>query len=311
MLRVFLPLVIARWVHFASVSVLFGSSLFWLYAVPGRSWAALPGFPRSFRATIIMLRIASVAAALSGLAWLAFILINMTQEFHSILDLEDLRLFFFETPFSAISLLRLALLASCVVIAALSWRGRRLCGALVLPAAVLLISQAWYGHAAEGAGLHGVFTIAVYSIHALAAAAWVGGLLPLVLAIDEPNRFGPAPARASSLDMLSRFSLMAIAAVTLIVLSGAVNAGLRGRGSLEKLFGSDYGGILIKKIALVAAMLGFACINRFLLMPRLRAAALDATAVIMRLRWSIAIELALGVLVLGISALLGIAMPPE
>ena len=31
MLMVYLPLVIARWIHFACVFVLFGSSFFWLY----------------------------------------------------------------------------------------------------------------------------------------------------------------------------------------------------------------------------------------------------------------------------------------
>jgi putative copper resistance protein D len=311
MLTVFLPLVIARWIHFASVFVMFGSPLFWLCAGHGTALEGPLRLPRSFRATLVLLRAAAPLAAVSGAAWLACILINMTQNFGRIFDREDLRLFFFETPFGAVSILRLALLVLCAVIVFLPWGSHGLFAALLPAAALLLITQAWYGHAAEGAGLHGVFTIAVYSIHALAAAAWVGGLLPLLFAIAEPCRSGPARARACSLNMLSRFSLMAAAAVTLIVLSGAVNAGLRGRGSLGKLFGSDYGGILIKKIALVAAMLGFACINRFLLMPRLRAAALDAAAVIMRLRWSIAIELALGVLVLGMSALLGIAMPPE
>lgn len=310
MLTVFLPLVLARWVHFASVFVMFGSPLFWLCAGQGSALAGPRGLPRSFRATLVLLRAAAPLAAVSGAAWLACILINMTQDFGSIFDWEDLRLFFFETPFGAVSILRLALFVLCAVIVFLPWRSQRVFAVLLPAAAFLLISQAWYGHAAEGSGLHGAFTIAVYSIHVLAAAAWAGGLLPLLLAIAEPCRFGPARARASSLDMLSRFSLMAIAAVTLIVLSGAVNTGFHAGGSLGKLLGSDYGSILIKKIALVAAMLGFACINRFLLMPMLRAAALDATAVIMRLRWSIAIELALGGLVLGMSALLGIAMPP-
>ncbi|HET6374743.1 MAG TPA: CopD family protein, partial [Methylocella sp.] len=241
----------------------------------------------------------------------ACILINMTQDFGSIFDVEDLRLFFFETPFGAVSILRLALFVLCAVIVFLPWRGHGLFAALLPAAALLLITQAWYGHAAEGAGLHGAFTIAVYSIHTLAAAAWVGGLLPLLLALAESCRFGPARARACSVEMLSRFSLMAAAAVTLIVLSGAVNTAFRAGGSLGKLLGSDYGSILIKKIALVAAMLGFACINRFLFMPRLSAAGLNAAVAIKRLRWSIGFELALGVLVLGMSALLGIAMPPE
>ena len=90
MLRVFLPLVLARWVHFASLSVLFGASFFWLYAAQETDPVGPDGFPRSFRRTVLALRIATVAAALSGLAWLAFILVNMTQDFHSVFELEDL-----------------------------------------------------------------------------------------------------------------------------------------------------------------------------------------------------------------------------
>jgi copper resistance protein D len=124
MLMVYLPLVIARWIHFACVFVLFGSSFFWLYEKGERSSAGPRGLPRSVRATIILLRIAAPIAAISGVAWLALILINMTHYFGSIVDPEDLRLYFFETPFGAVSFLRLALLAIAVVIAFLPLEGR-------------------------------------------------------------------------------------------------------------------------------------------------------------------------------------------
>src|ERR1700736_774797 len=106
-----LPLVIARWIHFASVFVLFGSSFFWFYEGAERSSAGPGGLPRAVRATTILLRIAAPIAAISGVAWLACILINMARDFHSVIDPEDLRLFFFETPFGTVSFLRLALLA--------------------------------------------------------------------------------------------------------------------------------------------------------------------------------------------------------
>jgi putative copper resistance protein D len=74
--------------------------------------------------------------------------------------------------------------------------------------------------------------------------------------------------------------------------------------------GSDYGDVLFKKIALVAAMLAIACVNRFVLMPRLRTAPLKRMTQIARLRLTVTFELALGLLVLGASAILGITMPP-
>ena len=102
------------------------------------------------RATTILLRIAAPIAAISGIAWMALILINMASDFHSVVDPEDLRLFFFETPFGTVSIIRLALLAIAVVIAFLPWHGRWRFAALVQVGALLLITQAWLGHSAEG-----------------------------------------------------------------------------------------------------------------------------------------------------------------
>ena len=124
MLMVYLPLVIARWIHFACVFVLFGSSFFWLYERQERLSAGPGGLPRTLRATTILLRIAAPIAAISGVAWLALVLINMTHDFDSAVDPEDLQLFFFETPFGPVSIVRLTLLAIAVVIAFLPWHGR-------------------------------------------------------------------------------------------------------------------------------------------------------------------------------------------
>jgi putative copper resistance protein D len=311
MLMVYLPLVIARWIHFASVFVLFGSSFFWFYEGAERSSAGPGGLPRAVRATTILLRIAAPMAAISGIAWLACILINMARDFHSVVDPEDLRLYFFETPFGTVSILRLALLAIGVVIPFLPWSGRWRFAALVPLSALLLTTQAWFGHAAEGTGLYRAIIITVYAIHALATAAWVGGLPALLFALVEQPRFSPYEARDCTLDICSRFSLMAMAAVTLLVLSGIANAGFRVSGSFGKLFGSAYGDVLLKKIALVAAMLVLAGFNRFMAMPRLRAASLKGMTQIVKLRLSVTLEMALSILVLGASAILGITMPPQ
>jgi len=311
MLTVFLPLVIARWIHFASVFVLFGSSFFWLYMGSERFSAGPGGLPGALRATTILLRIAAPIAAISGIAWLACILINMARDFGSVADPEDLRLFFFETPFGTVSILRLTLLTIGAVIAFLPWHGRWRFLTLVLVGALLLITQAWFGHSAEGAGLYRAIVITIYAIHVLASAAWAGGLPPLLFALSEQRRSGPREARDCTLDICSRFSSVAMVAVTLLVLSGFANAGFRVAGSFGKLFGSAYGDVLLKKIALVAAMLVLACFNRFMAMPRLRAATLKGTTQIVKLRHSVTLEVALSILVLGASAILGITMPPQ
>jgi putative copper resistance protein D len=297
-------LVLARWVHFASVFVLFGSPLFW-FLMDER-----PGeLPRAFRATSVLLRLAAVVAACSGVAWLAGILANMANGFASVLDPETLRVFFNQTQFGPVVELRLALLAAALVITALPWRGRASLAAFLCVGALLLIDQAWLGHAAEGAGLHGALMLTVYSIHVLAAAAWVGGLPPLLFALAEQRRSPPPEARAATLDILSRYSLMAMVAVSLIVASGIANAGFRVGFSFDRLLDADYGAVLAAKAGAVGAMLALAFFNRFIAMPRLRAA--GGVAPTARLRASVAVELALGVLVLGIAAVLGVTPPPQ
>src|ERR1700730_19269964 len=139
MLTVFEPLVIARWIHFASVFVSSGSSFFWLYMGSERFSAGPGGLPGAVRATTNLLRIAAPVAAISGVAWLASILINMTGDFGSVADPEGLRLVFFETPFGTVSILRLALLAIGVVIAFLPWHGCWRLGALLAGGALLFI----------------------------------------------------------------------------------------------------------------------------------------------------------------------------
>ncbi len=310
MLMVYLPLVIARWIHFACVFAMFGSSLFWLYERQERLSAGPGGLPRTLHRTIILLRIAAPVAAISGVAWLALILINMTHYFGSAVDPEDLELFFFETPFGAVSFLRLALLAISVVLAFLPWRSRWRFAALALVSGLLLITQAWFGHSVDGKGLYRASMITVYAIHVLATGAWVGGLPPLLFALIEQRRFGPPQARDCTLDVCSRFSLMAMIAVTLVVTSGIANAGFRAEGSVLKLLDSDYGDVLLKKLAVVAATLAVAYFNRFIATPRLRAASSKGMRPITWLRYSVAFDVVLGALVLGASAILGITMPP-
>jgi copper resistance protein D len=153
--------------------------------------------------------------------------------------------------------------------------------------------------------------IAVYAIHTIAAAAWAGGLPALLFALVEQRRFSPYEARDCTLDVCSRFSLMAMIAVTLVVASGIANAGFRVGGSFGKLFDSAYGNALLMKLAVVAAMLAVAYFNRFIATPRLRAAPSKGMRQITWLRYSVAFDVVLGALVLGASAILGITMPPQ
>ncbi len=289
--------------------VLFGAPLFWFYADQEALASDAKNWQCSLAAMRSLLRVAALLVAITGIAWLAEILAGMADGFASLVDPETLRLFFFGTQFGPFAIARLVLLPATAIIAFLPLGNRTRFASLVIFAAALLMTQAWFGHAAEGgATAYGALMIAVYAVHTLAAAAWVGGLPPLLFTLMEAARGEDAKAR--SFAILSRFSLMATLAVTLIVVSGVANAAFRVAGSFDKLFWTDYGTVLLAKLCAVALMLALAYFNRFIAMPRIRLST-KGEEQIGGLRASIAVELALGIIVLGVAAILGITAPPQ
>jgi putative copper resistance protein D len=104
---------------------------------------------------------------------------------------------------------------------------------------------------------------------------------------------------------------MAIAAVALIAASGIANAAFHVGGSPDALLHTDYGVVLFTKAILVIAMLALAFFNRYIAMPKLRAAAKEGDGQTAKLRASVAMELLLGILVLCAAALLGVTPPPQ
>jgi copper resistance protein D len=114
---------------------------------------------------------------------------------------------------------------------------------------------------------------------------------------------------ADNTAILSRYSILATAAVALILLSGIVNALFRVQGHIARFIATDYGEILLVKLLLVALMLALASYNRFIALPRLGPTKRQKIA--SNLAGSIGAELALGVIVIGAAALLGVTPPPN
>lgn len=121
-------------------------------------------------------------------------------------------------------------------------RGRVLALALLGLAAVATVVVA--GHGGAGSWLLAASTF----VHATAAIAWLGGLVPLALVLLR-ERLTPQRLRG-----LSAWSLYAGVALGLLGVSGLVQAASR-VGGVEPLFETTYGGLLLAKLALVAAAL--------------------------------------------------------
>jgi len=138
---------------------------------------------------------------------------------------------------------------------------------------------------------------ALVFLHALALLFWIGALLPLLGLVTTPRaRF-----------VLTRFSTLAIAAVGVLVVTGANLAWLQSK-SFAALVASDYGRLLGVKLGLVAMLLTLAAWNRLRLTP---AVATGMERAADALRWSIRAEICLAVLILAAAAGFRLTPPPR
>ena len=140
-------------------------------------------------------------------------------------------------------------------------------------------------------------TVPVLLAHAIPALLWVGSFVPLLLALE--GRDGSQAAL--------RFARIAPFGLFILVAAGLALAFLQVR-TWDGLTGTAYGQALLLKAVLVGALLLIAAINRWRLTPLLQSAPDAARAA---LRRTIAIELALGVAILAITAVLAQTPPPR
>jgi copper transport protein len=143
------------------------------------------------------------------------------------------------------------------------------------------------------------------SLHLLAMALWLGGLVTLAACVVIPAG-KREPARAVSLEpALPRFSQLAQICFAVIAATGLYLA-WRQVGTWGALVGTDFGRLLLVKFAAVLAVLALAAGARNFVRRRTRNSfnSDTATAGLRRLRRSVVGEIVLGVGVLSITAVL-------
>jgi putative copper resistance protein D len=296
----FAALAAARWIHFASVMLVFGAACFPFYAVPAPTTSPDLGRARG------ALQFAASIAFLSGIAWAAASLVNITGELASLFDGDALAAFLFETGFGKVWALRLLFLVAMLFAAFIGGRHlsarSRATAFIAVVAALLLVSQAWIGHPAASVGGERVVVMIGYALHVLGAGAWLGGLLPLLLIL----RAYPRGRRDHFIEFaLRRFSMLGMFAIALIVAGGLINAWVRWN-SLEVLVATAWGKVLIAKLLGFAVLVVLAAMNRFVLMQRLA----SDTSARDRLARNVLAEQAGGLAILAAAAILGILPPP-
>jgi putative copper resistance protein D len=171
----------------------------------------------------------------------------------------------------------------------------------------LTASIAWTGHAASTAHALGYLHLASDVLHLAAAAGWIGGLVPLALLLGAIRRH--RGFASLGLDAVRRFSMLGIACVATLILSGAINSWIL-VGSFRGLVATGYGQLLMLKLAGFAAMLAFAALNRFSLTPRLTLAPDGAGRDARRKLWrNTVIEIVLGLSIFAMVGVLGTLHP--
>jgi copper transport protein len=269
------PVVLIRLAGYVAFALFAGVAVFVLLCAPGSSTD--PRLQLLTRSGLLGGAIAAVAAILLQGPYSTGV--SMSRVLDMRLIQETLA-----TSFGTTMMLRLALYG---VLGALVWRLPRLLtelGTWLVPAGVVAIAAtiAAAGHVA-GSGLFDLF---VDGLHALTAGLWVGGLIALVVV-----------GRSVEPRTLHRFSTLAMASVLALLASGTLNS-LRHLTTVEQLWETRYGLILVIKLGLVAAALAAAAVSRWRLRQR---------RVPLR---SIRIEAALTVAVLSVTALLSMTAPP-
>jgi copper transport protein len=144
-------------------------------------------------------------------------------------------------------------------------------------------------------------------VHVLSMSVWLGGLVMLLVALPIAVRALPGRERIALVAaVVGRFSRLAGVAVALLLLTGIVQSVVL-VNSFEAFVDTAYGRLVLAKIALFACLIALGAYNRRRLLPRLelvagggeepeRAAAL--------LRRSVAYEVGLALIVLGVASVL-------
>jgi len=167
----------------------------------------------------------------------------------------------------------------------------------VFAAVVSSLSFAGSGHIATADPRW--FATSLVAVHGLAATFWAGSIIPLFLSV----RLAP-PNEA--MQTLQRFSRLALPAVIGLLTAGVIMAWIQ----LQDLAGfwTAYGVRLALKIALVAALLAIAVLNRVRLTPRLARGEGEART---SLLYTLGADIGIFVAVIAVTASLNMDPPPR
>ncbi len=189
------------------------------------------------------------------------------------------------------------LLAATVTVLCFAVRDQRLVIFVAIVALASLIPMAQQGHAAGSSGHDAAVT--GMGLHLVGAAVWLGGLLTLVFLSRTVK-----PARM--IDLISRYSSLALLAFAVVAASGYVSATLR-IGQWSDLL-TPYGLLLIAKLVALLALGVFGVMHRQFLIRRMTKQPAKHPSTFW---WLVVAELAFMGIASGVAVALGRTAKPE
>ena len=301
-------LIVIRAIHFAATAITAGVLIF-------RAVVAEPALHSAGAArVVVMAQIVRAAwlglaiTAASGAVWVLLQAAAMSGlSLREAVTADILSAVLTETQFGTVSECRFAL--AIVMAACLAYD--RLPYSLALASGLGLVAGiAWTGHAGSTAGDWANLHLTADVLHLVAAAAWLGGLVPLALLLSQARR-NEAHAWASLASQAARrFSILGIVSVGIIISTGIVNAWIL-VGSIQ---GADRNGIWTTADAEDISLHHHARLCRdqsILLTPDLALPSDDKARLraMCRLTRNSKIEIALGLMIFAIVGALGTLHP--
>jgi putative copper export protein/mono/diheme cytochrome c family protein len=285
-----------RGMHVLALVSLSGTLVFLTLVAPSAMAEAATDAPELRQRLLRLARSSTVCALIVAVAWLVVETVVIAGADSAATTLHALPTVAVRTQFGQLLLLRCGLLL--LVLPLLTPRRMTIAIAAIL-AAIALAVQPMLGHAGAVGGSVGAELIISEILHLLAVGAWLGGLLPLFIAVGTLPRNAAATACHS-------FTPVGLSAV--LVLGGtAVVQVAEFMGGLPGLFGTGYGQIALVKLGLFVGLLALAAFNRLVLTDQLAGTAPEAAR--QHMRMSIATEAVLGTLVVITAAFLAAHTP--
>ncbi|MFJ4544672.1 copper homeostasis membrane protein CopD [Pseudomonas sp. NPDC088885] len=276
-------LVLCRFLHFTVVLMLFGAWLFRPLLLKGEALELDRHLTR-------LARWLAAVALVSGIAWALLITASMAGSAAAAFDPDTIALVLGNTFFGQVW--RWHLLINAVLLALLFTPWRSSMPLRLGLSGLLLATLAPVGHGAMLDGLSGQLLILNQIVHLTCVAAWLGGLLLLVMILRQPSELR---------GVLQRFSGVGYWLVAGLLITGLINVRvLTGQWWPTPLF-SGFALILLIKAMIVLGMLGLALFNRL----RME----DCEQRIGTLKRSVMLEWLLGIGAVAAVSLLG-TLPP-